>query len=231
MRKGALDCPLCRPSHLRTRSSFVNHAHGGSMNKFACTLVAASVLVSGSVVFGQNTTKTSPDKHAKKQISDNQMDKVTAAGEESSSIAADGSSVTTNGNSTVNLSGSALSSASGVNIVSSSDALVGGGGVNVYSASGDSTKVKQSNSVDQSEATQGTLTDYHRGQNSQLAVTASSNVTKSNAFTSSLNTSLNTSTTDAKSYSNDTSNAFSTMDSRTSTRSAAQSASGAKSAS
>jgi len=48
------------------------------MNKLICTFVTASVLVSGAA-YGQNKTKTT---HDKQQLRDNQMDKVTAAGEE-----------------------------------------------------------------------------------------------------------------------------------------------------
>src|SRR5271170_2024599 len=185
---------------LRTRSSFANHAHGGSMNKMVCTLVTASVLVSG-YVYGQNATKPAPAKQTKQQLRDAQMDKVTAAGEENSSIAANNSAVTTSATGTVGLAGSALMGASGVNIVSESDALVSGG-VNVYDESGTGTTVNQSNVITQTEADQANLSDYHRGKNSQLSIDKTSNVTKNNSFASSLTTSLDTSTTDSKAYTN-----------------------------
>src|SRR5580704_7376271 len=159
--KGAFDCPRCSASQLRTRSSFANHAHGGSMNKMVCTLVTASVLVSG-YVYGQNTTnKTAPAKQTKQQLRDTQMDNVTAAGEENSSIAANNSSVTTNATGTVGLSGSALMGASGINLITESDALVAGG-VNVYDESGTGTTVTQTNAISQTEADQANLSDYHR---------------------------------------------------------------------
>jgi hypothetical protein len=72
------------------------------MNKMVCTLVTASVLVSG-YAYGQNTTKPAPAKQTKQQLRDSQMDKVTAAGEENSSIAANGSTVTTSATGTVAL--------------------------------------------------------------------------------------------------------------------------------
>ena len=54
------------------------------MNKIICTIVTASVLVGGAA-YGQNKSKTAHDKQA---MRDSQMDKVTAAGEENSSVAA-----------------------------------------------------------------------------------------------------------------------------------------------
>jgi hypothetical protein len=100
------------------------------MNKIICTIVTASVLVGGAA-YGQNKSKTT---HDKQPLRDSQMDKVTAAGEENSSIAANNSTVTENNTGTVNLSGTALMGAKGVNIVNSSDALVANG-VNVYDSS------------------------------------------------------------------------------------------------
>jgi hypothetical protein len=59
------------------------------MNKIVCTLVTASVLVSGAA-YGQSKPKTN---HEKQPLRDSQMDKVTAAGEENSAIAANNSTV------------------------------------------------------------------------------------------------------------------------------------------
>jgi hypothetical protein len=122
---------------------------------------------------------------------DSQMDKVTAAGEENSAIAANNSSVTENNTGAVNLSGTALMGASGVNIVNSTDSLVGNG-VNIYDSSELSdtsttgTDVKQKNTITQSSGSSATLDGYHRGQNSQLTVDKSSDVTKSNTSSSSI---------------------------------------------
>lgn len=69
------------------------------MNKIICTIVTASVLVGGAA-YGQNKTKTT---HDKQPLRDSQMDKVTAAGEENSSIAANNSTVNENNTGTVNL--------------------------------------------------------------------------------------------------------------------------------
>ena len=85
------------------------------MNKLVCTLVTASVLVSGAA-YGQNKSKTA------QPLRDNQMDKVTAGSSDPSSgaagsIAANNSTVNTTTTGAVNLSGSALMGAAGVNIV------------------------------------------------------------------------------------------------------------------
>src|SRR5271154_6556572 len=122
------------------------------MNKIICSLVTASVLVSGAA-YGQSKPKTTPQ-----PLRDSQMDKVTA-GDSSDpasggNIAANNSTVTTTTNGTTSLGGSALMGASGVNIVSSTDALVGNG-VNVYDSSltadakGTGTDVSQSNDISQ----------------------------------------------------------------------------------
>src|SRR5580692_2701891 len=114
------------------------------MNKVICTLVTASVLVSGAA-YGQSKAKTT---HDKQPLRDSQMDNVTAAGEENSSIAANNSTVTENNSGAVSLSGTALMGASGINIVNSTDSLVANG-VNIYDASltadakGTGTDVKQ----------------------------------------------------------------------------------------
>ena len=118
------------------------------MNKVICTLVTASVLVSGAA-YGQSKSKTT---HEKQALRDSQMDKVTAAGEENSSIAANNSTVTENNSGAVSLAGTALMGASGINIVNSTDALVANG-VNIYDASltadakGTGTDVKQKNNI------------------------------------------------------------------------------------
>lgn len=97
------------------------------MNRVVCALTTALVLVSGAA-YGQSTSKASHGKQAKHQpLRDKQIDKVTAAGEEQSAIAANNSTVTENGTGTGSLSGSALMGASGVNIVSSADAEVANG--------------------------------------------------------------------------------------------------------
>src|ERR1700733_4020705 len=90
------------------------------MNKVICSLVTASVLVSGAA-YGQSKPKTTPQ-----PLRDNQMDTVTAGHSDPASggnIAANNSSVVTNTTGTVDLSGAALSGATGINIVSSTDAL------------------------------------------------------------------------------------------------------------
>jgi hypothetical protein len=171
------------------------------MNRILCTFVTASVLVSGAA-YGQSKPKTT---HDKQTLKDTQMDKVTAAGEENSSIAANNSHVTEDNTGTVSLAGTALMGASGVNIVNSSDALVGNG-VNVYDAtwspgafgalSGSALlTVKQSNDIDQDAFSEASLEDYHRGQNSQTTIVASENKTKNNTFTESKNASFNHTTT------------------------------------
>src|SRR5258707_2248454 len=117
------------PCELRTRSRFVNHIYGDSMNKLVCTLVTASALVSGSA-FGQGKTKPATDKQSKQALRDSQMDGVTA-GSVGGSIAANNSTVTTNDNGAVNLSWSALRGASGITIANSTNSSVGNG-VNVF---------------------------------------------------------------------------------------------------
>src|SRR5258708_40233100 len=65
------------PCELLTRSRFVNHIYGDSMNKLVCILVTASALVSGSA-FGQGKTKPATDRQSKQPLRDSQMDGVTA---------------------------------------------------------------------------------------------------------------------------------------------------------
>ena len=162
------------------------------MNKIICTIVTASVLVSGAA-YGQSKSKTTHDKQA---MRDSQMDKVTAAGEENSSVAANNSTVNENNTGTVNLSGTALMGARGINIVSSSDSLVGNG-VNIYdssalsNASTNGTTVSQANTVTQSSGSTATLNGYSRGQNSQLDATHSQNSTETSSSSDSLNASFN----------------------------------------
>ena len=202
--------------------AYVNNAQEAEVNKLACTLVTASVLVGGSA-YGQNKPKTTNDKPAKQALRDSQMDKVTAAGEENSSIAANNSTVTENNSGTVSLAGSVLSGASGINIVNSTDSLVANG-VNVYDTSATSGKgsdVTQGNVIDQSENATATLGSYHRGENSQLTLSKSSNVSKSSSSSSSLNASLNTSTTDTFAKSNDLSKTASLTDTYSNVKSAA----------
>ena len=62
------------------------------MNKIICTIVTASVLLGGAA-YGQNKSTTT---HDKQPLRDSQMDKVTAAGEENSAIAANNSVVNEN---------------------------------------------------------------------------------------------------------------------------------------
>src|SRR5258707_6908371 len=82
------------PCELRTRSRFVNHIYGDSMNKLVCILVTASALVSGSA-FGQGKTKPATDRQSKQPLRDSQMDGVTA-GSVGGSLAAKNLTVTTN---------------------------------------------------------------------------------------------------------------------------------------
>ncbi len=202
------------------------------MNRILCTFVTASVLVSGAA-FGQSTSNKTTQ--AKQPLRDTQMDKVTAGHSDSDpvsggSIAANNSSVTTSATGTVDLSGTSLEGASGVNIVRSSDAMVGNG-VNVYdsSVSSSSAKVKQSNDVSQTESTGAAIGSYHRGENSQLTVNKSSNVTANDTSSSSVNASLNAQSSSDKSYSNlnsttDTkSNSFTTTDNKQQQASASKS--------
>jgi hypothetical protein len=192
------------------------------VNKLICTLVTASVLVGGSA-YGQNKTN---HKQAKQALLDNQMDSVTAAGEENSSIAANNSTVTENNTGAVDLSGSALMGASGINIVSSTDALVANG-VNVYdssaltNASTKPTDVSQGNAISQDSSSEAVLSGYKRGENSQLKVSKSSNVSNMRSSTSSLNASLNSSTTDSFAYANDLTKSESFTDTFSKMRSAA----------
>src|ERR1700729_1242215 len=173
------------------------------MNRILCTFVTASVLVSGAA-FGQSKPKTT---HDKQPLRDSQMDKVTAAGEENSAIAANNSTVTENNTATSNIAGSVLAGATGVNIVNTVDGLVANG-VNVYDSSEaadtstTSTDVHQGNVISQDSASSATLDGYHRGQNSQLTVTKSSNVTASKDDTSSINASLNHTASDSSSFAN-----------------------------
>jgi len=164
----------------------------------AATLVTALV-VSGQAYAQSNVNKSS-DKNDKKQnktraLRDNQMDNVTAAGEENSALAANNSRVTVYNSGSVDLSGAALSGASGVNIVSSSDALVGNG-VNVYSGTisapyaNSGADVNQSNDITQDTAQKAKIDGYYRGANSQLSVYASSDVNKSASSNSTFESSL-----------------------------------------
>ena len=165
------------------------------MRKLVITLVAALV-VSGTA-YGQSKTSTAPEKKQTKAraLRDNQMDRVTAAGEEQEALAANNSHITETNSGTVNLSGSALMGAKGVNIVNESDALVANG-VNVYNGSlttvsnTGSADVDQSNDIDQSSRTEATLTNYKRGANSQLNVTSSSDNTKRSSSMSTLDASF-----------------------------------------
>ncbi|HMF52931.1 MAG TPA: hypothetical protein VK593_01180, partial [Edaphobacter sp.] len=102
-------------------------------NIVTTTTLVAALVVSGQA-YGQSKSHSSSDKKQTKTqaLRDNQMDGVTAAGEENSAVAAAGSRVTENNSGAVSLSGNAANGASAVNIVSSSDALVANG-VNVYS--------------------------------------------------------------------------------------------------
>ena len=181
------------------------------MNKIICTIVTASVLVGGAA-YGQNKSKTT---HDKQPLRDSQMDKVTAAGEENSSIAANNSTVTENNTGTVNLSGTALSGAKGVNIVNSSDALVANG-VNVYdssalsNASTNATSVGQANTITQNSGSTATLTGYSRGANSQLDATHSHNETE----TSSSSKTLNASFSHSQNHSESSTNNFTTSSSK-----------------
>ena len=175
-------------------------------NLVTTTTLVAALVVSGQA-FGQSKSKTSDKKQTKSHaMRDNQMDCVTAAGEESSAVAANNSSVTENNSGTVNLSGSSLSGASGVNIVTSSDALVGNG-VNVYSGtvstplSNSGADVNQVNDINQSSAQEGSISGYSRGANVTLGVTASSDVTKSASHDSSFDASVDSSKTHDKSLS------------------------------
>ena len=134
------------------------------MNKIICTIVTASVLLGGAA-YGQNKSTTT---HDKQPLRDSQMDKVTAAGEENSAIAANNSVVNENNAGTVNLSGTALMGSKGVDIVNSSDSLVGNG-VNIYDSSALSnvsttgTDVKQTNTITQSSGSAATPPSRGRG--------------------------------------------------------------------
>jgi len=202
------------------------------VNKIICTLVTASVLV-GGYAYGQNKPKTQ-DKQGKQALRDSQMDNLTAAGDPS--IAANNSTVTSSSTGAVSLAGSTLSSASGINIVSSADAAVANG-VNVYDSSlttDASTKgadVNQVNAIGQSITATGTLSGYKRGANSQYSDTESSDVTKANSSSSSLDTSLNHSTTDSKSFTDDSSKTHTSSASFSTSKNSAQQASASKSSS
>jgi hypothetical protein len=124
------------------------------MNKLVCTLVTASVLVSGSA-FGQSKNTAASDKPSKQSLLDNQMDGVTAG----SALAVGDAAVTSNDAASVKLGGGALSGAAGINIVNSSNSL-DANGVNVYDSSiqgrqgsGAGSNVNQQNSISQTEGT------------------------------------------------------------------------------
>lgn len=173
------------------------------MKTIAATLVTALV-VSGQAYAQSNANKSS-DKNEKKQsttraLRDNQMDHVTAAGEENTAVAANNSWVNVYNAGSVDLSGAALSGASGVNIVNSSDAMVGNG-VNVYSGTisapyaNSGADVNQNNYITQYSASTGTIDGYYRGANSQLHVSTASDVTKSASSSSSFDSTLDKSKT------------------------------------
>lgn len=185
----------------RTTAYTVAHVNKAPMeakvNKLVCTLTAALVLA-GVSAYGQSTSKPAPTKHQTKAhaISDKTMDKVTAAGEEQESIAADHSTVTENNSGTVNLSGAALMGASGINIVNSSDSLVGNG-VNVMTqGSADAAKVSQTNSVSQSSRTEASLNDYQHGPDSQSSKVTTSDEASTSTSAATLNATLNHSETE-----------------------------------
>lgn len=172
---------------LRRRWSFANQALEAEVRKLVITLIAALV-VSGTA-YGQSKSSTAPEKKQSKTraLPDNQMDRVTAAGEEQEALAANNSTITETNSGAVNLSGSALMGAKGVNIVNETDALVGNG-VNVYNGSTTAVTipifngtVHQDNTIDQSSRTEATLKNYKRGANSQLSVTSSSDDTESSS--------------------------------------------------
>jgi hypothetical protein len=181
--------------------------------------------------YGQNKPKTTQNKQGKQALRDNQMDNLTAAGDPS--IAANNSTVTSFSTSTVNLSGSTLSGASGINIVSSADATVANG-ANVYDSSltTDATAkgadVNQVNNIGQATTATGTLSGYHRGQNSQLTVNKSSDVTASDNSSSRLTTSFNHNTTDNKSSTDDNATNNSASASFSTSENSAQQASASK---
>lgn len=115
------------------------------MNKFVCTLVTASVLVSGGFAVAQEKTKSPTDKRT---LRDSQMEVVTAG----SAIAVGDASVASNYGASVSLSGQVLDGANAVNIVNSSDSQVANG-ANVFDSSQTSqsasrgAEVKQRNSI------------------------------------------------------------------------------------
>jgi hypothetical protein len=133
------------------------------MNKLVCTLVTASVLVSGSA-FAQDQAKHASDKQP---LRDSQMDGVTAG----SAIAVDAAAVTTTDTGSVNLSGTALSGASSVNIVNSSNSLVANG-VNVYDSSLTSQDTNTGATVNQTN-----ITKQKERNNANVAIAAKLDVT------------------------------------------------------
>src|SRR5215475_3581990 len=136
---------------LRRRWSFVNQALEAEVRKLVYTLVAALV-VSGTA-YGQSKSSTAPEKKQTKAkaLRDNQMDRVTAAGEENTAVAAHDSTVTETNTGSVTVAGSVLMGAAGVNIVNSSDAMVANG-VNVVSDTAGGANITQSNEVTQDSA-------------------------------------------------------------------------------
>lgn len=187
------------------------------MNKLIYTLVAALVLTGGAA-YGQSASQTAHNKkQVKHQLRDNQMDKVTAAGEENSAVAANGSSVTEDNTGSVNISGTALEGAKGVNVTSSSDAMVGNG-VNVYNsdlaaaASNSGAKVTQANAISQDSKNTASIDKYSRGANSQFNGTWNSTETESNTSSKSVNATLNHTDNSTKSASNNLTTSSSSTD-------------------
>jgi hypothetical protein len=128
------------------------------MNKFVCTLITASVLVSGSA-FAQGKAKPATDTQP---LRDSQMDGVTAG----SAIAVANATITSSDTGSVSLSGSALSGASGVNIVNSSNSLVANG-VNIYDSS-----LTNQDSNQGAEVNQVNIAKQSEGTNAKVAIKA-----------------------------------------------------------
>src|SRR3954447_15439526 len=135
----------------RRRWIFVNQALEEEVRKLVITLVTALV-VSGTA-YSQSQTSSAPVKKQSKAkvLTDNTMDRVTAAGEENTAVAAHDSTVTETNTGSVTVAGSVLNGAAGINIVNSSDAMVANG-VNVVSATAGGADIDQSNDVSQNSA-------------------------------------------------------------------------------
>jgi len=164
------------------------------VRKLVITLVAALV-VSGTSYGQSSKSSAAPKKQSKAQaLRDNQMDRVTAAGEENTAVAAKDSTVTETNTGSVTVAGSVLQGAAGVNIVNSSDAMVANG-ANVVSNTAGGANITQTNNVSQNSKQTATIDGYSRGADISATLSTSSDVTKSASSSSSLNTSLNTSKT------------------------------------